>query len=138
MTRKTLDQIRVEVALKAKMNITRGNEGGDKIKNFPIMIQNNGLLGALAYAVERKTRYDKKTKKSVDLGPKNESEQDMANFICKYLNKISEHDYTVTGNKNLQKPEDLIGFLVECTPEQFRRIHAEVMAFMNYFRRFAS
>lgn len=124
--KKTLDQIRVAVALKAKGEISRGSGGGDKIKNFPTMIQNNGLLGALAYASEGD-------------GKKNPAEYSMAQKgICSYLNKLSENDYTVTENKNLTDPKALVEFLVECSPEQFRRINSEVLAFMNYFRRFAS
>jgi len=93
------------------------------------MIQNNGLLGALAYATEyddRKRRY------------KNQAEYNMSEFIVKYLNELKTNSYGVTGNEDLEKPESLIEFLTKCTPEQFRRINAEVLAFLNYFRRFAS
>lgn len=125
MSKKTLDQIRVGVALKSKDNVASGQGGGDKIKNFPTMIQNNGLLGALAFAVE-------------DNGGKNKSEYDMSNFIVTYLNRLKEEGYSVTGKKDIENPEKLIEFLTTCTPEQFRRINAEANAFLNYFRRFAS
>jgi len=122
MSKKTLNQIRVAVALKAKEKISKGAGGGDKIKNFPTMIQNNGLLGALAYAVE----------------PKNQSEFDMSCYIVEYLNKLKEEGYSVTQDQDLENPHQLIVYLTRCAPAQFRRINAEVLAFLNYFRRFAS
>jgi len=125
--RKTLDQIRVAVSLRAKGRIGSGNEGGDKIKSFPTMIQNNGLLGALAYACELKGS-----------GYKNQAEYKMAEFIVEYINELKSNNYSVTGNDDIEKPESLIEYLTKCTPEQFRRINAEVLAFLNYFRRFAS
>ncbi len=127
MSKKTLDQIRVAVALPAKGNIERGQGGGDKIKNFPTMIQNNGLLGALAFAVEPNGR-----------NYKNQAEYDMSKFVVEYLNKLKEEGYTVTGETDIENPESLIKFLTKCSPAQFRRINAEVIAFLNYFRRFAS
>jgi len=130
---KTLDQIRVAVALSAKNKIGGGADGGDKIKNYPTMIQNNGLLGALAFSIEKNNKKNNKKKKY-----KNEAEYKMSQSVCDYLNMLTEADYTVTNGENISTPEDLIKFLTKCTPEQFRRINAEVMAFMNYFRRFAS
>lgn len=127
MADKTLDQIRVAVALKAKKGIGGGADGGDKIKNYPTMIQNNGLLGALAFSTELKNNR-----------PKNDAEYNMSQSVCDYLNELTEYNYSVTNGENIGKPESLIQFLVDCTPEQFRRINAEVMAFMNYLRRFAS
>jgi CRISPR/Cas system CMR-associated protein Cmr5 small subunit len=125
MSRKTLDQIRVAVALESKGRIARGQGGGDKIKNFPTMIQNNGLLGALSFAVEAG-------------GTRNQSEYDMAGYIVEYLNRLKAAGYSVTGDTDIENQESLITFLTECTPAQFRRINAEVTAFLNYFRRFAS
>lgn len=127
MANKTLDQIRVAVALQAKNAIGGGQDGGDKIKNYPTMIQNNGLLGALAFSVELRNNQ-----------PKNQAEHKMSKEVCNYLNKLTTCNYSATNGKNIGTPEDLIQFLVKCTPEQFRRINTEVLAFMNYFRRFAS
>lgn len=127
--KKTLDQIRVAVALDAKGKIGGGADGGVKIKGFPTMIQNNGLLGALAYSVE----YDHKNNKY-----KNNAEYNMSKFAVEYLNKLKLNSYSVTGDHDIENPESLIKFLTQCSPEQFRRINAEVLAFLNYFRRFAS
>ena len=136
MANKTLDQIRVAVALQAKNAIGGGQDGGDKIKNYPTMIQNNGLLGALAFSTERKKK--KEGRNFVDDGPKNQAENKMSQEVCNYLNMLTTCNYSATNGKNIGTPEDLIQFLVKCTPEQFRRINTEVLAFMNYFRRFAS
>jgi CRISPR type III-B/RAMP module-associated protein Cmr5 len=125
--KKTLDQIRVAISLRAKGKIAGGKIDGDKIKGFPSMIQNNGLLGALAYSVE---------KKKTEI--KNQAEYDMSTYIVKYITELKANSYSVTGTEDIENPEALIKFLTECKPEEFRRINAEVMAFLNYFRRFAS
>lgn len=130
MSNKTLDQIRVAVALGYTNKIKKGLQGGDKIKNFPTMVQNNGLLGAIAYSCE----FD--NKKNIY---KNEAEYSMSKALVKYINELKKEDYSVTEDKDIENPEDLAKYLSEdCTPEQFRRINAEVIAFLNYFRRFAS
>ena len=129
MANKTLNQIRVEIALRAKNAIGGGAEGGDKIKNYPTMIQNNGLLAALAYSAE----YNDKIHEY-----KNKAEYNMSKYVCDYLNELTQCNYSVTAGESIGDLGTLITFLSKCTPEQFRRINSEVMAFMNYFRRFAS
>ena len=143
MSKKTLDQIRVAVALREKDNAKSGQEEGKKVKNYPTMIQNNGLLGSLAYSAERKMK--KEQNKIVDKGPQNPAEHSMAKIIIKYLIEL-ELEYPILGAKRLSyyAPNDsndineFLAVLTECSPEQFRRINAEVLAFLNYFRRFAS
>ena len=127
--KKTLDQIRAEVALQFKERIGEGAEGGDKIKGFPTMIQTNGLLGALAYACERKK----------DGSAKNRAEYNMGKAIVTHLKKVREQDSSLICEDIGDEPEDLARYVAEQTsPAQFRRINAEVLAFLNYLRRFAS
>ncbi len=138
MSKKTLDQIRVSVALREKDKVKSGSDDGKKVKNYPTMIQSNGLLGTMAYSAERKI------KKNQDVGAQNPAEHSMAKIVIKYFIELDK-EYTITGTELLvSHPEDsedikkFIKYLSECTPEKFRRINAEVMAFLNYFRRFAS
>lgn len=128
--KKTLDQIRAAVALDFKGRVGDGAEGGDKIKGFPTMIQTNGLLGALAYACERKK----------DGSLKNKAEHNMGKAIVCHLKKVREQDPSIITESIGDDPEDLARHLVadKTTPGQFRRINAEVLAFLNYLRRFAS
>ena len=52
---KNLDQIRALNALKATEKYTpQGENGGNVIKQVPAMIQQNGLLGAMAFAFDGK------------------------------------------------------------------------------------
>ncbi|NLK84169.1 MAG: type III-B CRISPR module-associated protein Cmr5 [Lentisphaerae bacterium] len=137
--KKTLDQIRVAVALREKNNAKKGSDEGKKVKNYPTMIQNNGLLGTLAYSAERKI-----DKRKGDVGPQNPAEHSMAKIVIKYLIELEKEYKTIGKQLSVSSFDDsddiveFVNFLTQCSPEQFRRINAEVLAFLNYFRRFAS
>ena len=126
--KRTLDQIRAAVAMRFKDEIGGGAEGGEKIKGFPTIVQTNGLLGALAYACE--------TKKDGTL--KNEAEHNIGKAIVAHLNELREEGYPIL-SEDIDTPETLARTLAnECSRGEFRRVNAEVMAFLNYLRRFAS
>ena len=55
---KNLDQIRAKNALEAAHNKRfKGINDGDVVKKVPAMIQQNGLLGALAFAIDKEKGY---------------------------------------------------------------------------------
>lgn len=124
--RRSLEQIRAAVALSWKGEISSGAQEGDKIRGFPTMIQTNGLLATLAYAVEEK-------KGSI----KNRAENDMARAMVRHLNTLTEENWKIV-ERRIKDPEDLASYLSTCRPDEFRRINAEIIAFLNYLRRFAS
>jgi len=130
--KRTLDQIRAAVAMRYKNKIGGGAEGGEKIKGFPTIVQINGLLGALAYACERKK--DKDTNQMVI---KNTAEYNLCRAIVAHLNELREEGYQVLP-EYIDTPETLAETLSGCTRTEFRRVNAEVLAFLNYLRRFAS
>lgn len=125
---KTLNQIRSSVAIRYKGNLGKGAEGGDKVKSFPTMIQINGLLAALAYACEKKQNGDLK----------NSAEHKMSEAIIAHFNELKKNGYKIC-SEPISNPDEFSRHLSDkCSPTQFRRINAEVMAFLNYLRRFAS
>ena len=52
-----LDQMRAKNAFKAcENNIFVGKDGGEVVKNLPPKIRENGILGALAFALSKKDK----------------------------------------------------------------------------------
>ena len=123
----TLDQIRSAVAMRFKTKINEGTDGGDKIKSFPTIVQTNGLLAALAYACE--------TKK--DGAHKNTAEYNMCEAITEHLNELRSEGYEILP-EDIDTPENLAKTLAGCSRTEFRRVNAEILAFLNYLRRFAT
>ncbi len=122
--KRTLAQIRSAVAIEKSADRTfKGKDGGDKVKSFPTTIQTCGLLGALAYAVEK---------------GHDSAEYKLSEACIAYLNKLIEDGYPVI--PHISEVKDFARYLSgkDCTPTQFRRVNAEVMAFLNYLRRYAS
>lgn len=125
--KKTLDQIRAAVALEKKGNIIRSKGDSDKTKSLPTMVQTNGLLGAIAFAVDKNENSSEKAYYSI------------VEAIVVHLKKVREQDPSIIPEEVGDRPEDLADYLAKkATPTQFRRITAEVLAFLNYLRRFAS
>ena len=125
--KRTLDQIRSAIAMRFKAQIGGGADGGEKVKGFPTIVQTNGLLGALAYACETKR----------DGAHKNEAEYNMGKAIVAHLNELRSEGYQILP-EDIDTPETLAAKLATCSRTEFRRVNAEVLAFLNYLRRFAS
>ncbi len=111
---KNLDQIRALNALKATEKYTpQGENGGNVIKQVPAMIQQNGLLGAMAFAFDGKEGH-----KLV-------------------LQGAIEHYASVCD----QAPADITKFnqwIIQQDAAMLRAATAEILAYLNYYRRFAS
>ena len=112
---KNLDQIRAKNALEAAHNKKfKGMNDGEVVKKVPAMIQQNGLLGALAFAIDKEKGY-----KDV-------------------LDASIEHYVSLP---NVAKPAstDLEGFskwLCGQDSAQLRAVTTEVLAYLNYLRRY--
>ena len=113
---KNLDQIRAAHAVLAAGKIGTGKEGGRAVaKKAPALIEANGFLGALAFAIEAK-----------------EGILTVFQAVIDYLvdNKMA---FGIT-----QKAPE--GFFAElCTRDAatLRAVTAETMAYLSYLRRFA-
>ena len=112
---RNLDQIRAANALPYCTETFLGKNGGDIVKKVPTMIRENGLLGALAYALENRGSGYEKTFMAV----------------IKHLSHPSI---------NKTKAQDLDAFIREMSSEnsvRLRDVTAETMSYLNYLRRFA-
>ncbi|RMD75321.1 MAG: hypothetical protein D6820_14915 [Lentisphaerae bacterium] len=118
----SLEQLRCANALVHSNKIGRGKEGGDRVKSFASMVQINGLLASLAYAGKDEAA---------------NAEKDICNAIIHHLRRVKEEGYAFF-SMEITKPEDFADYLKRCSVTEFRQINVEVIAFLNYLRRFAS
>ena len=124
---KTLAQRRAAVALLWKDKGFGGKKEGNVVSGFPMLIRTDGLLPALAYAVEQKE--DKQTKQLV---PKNPGEFQIAASLVEHLSneKIL---------KQSRSPGEMVNELATVADaSQLRRATAEALAFLSYLKRFVS
>ena len=113
-----LDQLRAKNAFKACANNNFGGEkGGEVVKKLPPMIRENGMLGALAFALSKK---EKETKGFADA----------FDAISRHLNSAGKA--TSSNAEALQKE------LLECESLKLRDVTVEAMLYLDYFRRYAS
>ena len=120
----TLAQRRAAVALKWREQDLGGKKEISAMRGFPLLIRMEGLLLALAFAIERKE--DKQAKQ---LLPKNPGEMLLAAALVEHL--------TAEGIlKQSRTPDDMVNELAQAAdPAQLRRATAESLAFLNYLRR---
>lgn len=115
-----LEQYRAVMALASANDIEKGVGGGQAVaKKVATMIRENGFLGALAFAVEKKKD-----------GYKNPAHQSVFEAVRKYLVGIG----VVT---DCGTTEDLMKKAANGSSEELRHVTAEAVAYMNYLRRFA-
>jgi CRISPR/Cas system CMR-associated protein Cmr5 small subunit len=95
-----------------------GQEGGDALSGFPMLIKTDGALAAFAFAVERKSN--------------NEFKQRGAYLI---VGAIASHLQSL-GIGDAQTADDLVDELARGDSAFLRRATAEALAFLNYLKRF--
>ena len=119
--KQNLEQYRAMMALKSASDISKGNGGGKMVaKKVATQIRENGFLGALAFASEKKT-----TKEEF----KNKAHQSVFEAIRKYLVGIKLVSAKTT--------DEMMKDISSGTASELRIITAEAIAYMNYLRRFA-
>ena len=120
----TLAQRRAAVALKWRDQDLGGKKEITAIRSFPMLIRLEGLLLALAYAIERKEDKQKQ------LLPKNPGEMLLAAALVEHLSAEGIL-------KQSRTPDDMVNELAQAADAaQLRRATAESLAFLNYLRRF--
>jgi len=115
---KNLEQIRAKNALEAAENDFykfSGPGGGDIVKKVPTMIMENGLLAAMAFAVE-----DKNKSGYVDV-----------------FKACLEHLKDVKDVKEVKEVKEYLSDLTTKDSSELRAVTSEIMAYLNYLRRFA-
>jgi CRISPR/Cas system CMR-associated protein Cmr5 small subunit len=119
---KNLAQVRAASALKfAKSPVEkRGRDGGDAIKKVPPMIAANGLLAALAFALEEK-----------------KSDFQRPGFAA-IFDAIAEHlqSTEIAITRDTRSGGELLKFLVEADSQVLKLATAEAMEWLSYARRF--
>lgn len=109
-----LDQKRAYNAITSQGKWTGVNDG-QVVKKIPALIRENGLLGAAAFALEKKGGHE-----------------DVFNAIIRHLADPDIHK--IEKSITLQ---DFILKTAEMDSSKLRAITSESMAFLNYLRRFA-
>jgi CRISPR type III-B/RAMP module-associated protein Cmr5 len=120
---KTLAQRRAAVALRWKDKNFGGKKEGNVISRFPMLIRTDGLLPALAYAVEKKANSGEF---------KNQGEFQIAASLVEHLS----HEGILKESKS---PMDMVNELATAADaSQLRRATSESLAFLNYLKRFVA
>lgn len=133
---KNMEQLRSKNALQAAADKPfEGRNEGDIIKKVPTMIQQNGFLGALAFAIEDESRI---TKQKKEHGNGTDKESGYARAFQAILKHLQSPEVAICP-KEIQC---LLGFAKWlCADDrdsvELRMVTAEAMAYMNVLRRFA-
>lgn len=119
---KTLAQIRSSNALTASRTagMGKGQQGGDALSGFPMLIKTDGLLAAAAFAVE--TNNSGK--------PKQEGARHIITAVAKHL---SSEGIRIC---DAQTATDLVEELSNGDATKLRRATAEALAFLAYLKRY--
>jgi CRISPR/Cas system CMR-associated protein Cmr5 small subunit len=122
---KTLAQVRATNALASanQRGMGLGQQGGNALSGFPMLIRSDGILSALAFAVERKPNGDRKQQGCFLI----------ADAVAKHL---SCERLAVT---EAEDPDSLVDELAKAADaSQLRRATAEALAFLSYLKRFVA
>jgi hypothetical protein len=120
--KQTLAQLRAANALNAARIpvMGHGQDGGDALSRFPMLIKTDGALAAFAFAVERKPNKERK-QRGAHL---------IVEAIATHLQSLSIVDS--------QTADDLVDELARGDSALLRRATAETLAFLNYLKRFVA
>ena len=115
-----LEQYRAQLALSSADDIEKGVGGGQAVaKKVPTMIRENGFLGALAFAVEKKSGNSLK----------NPAHASVFEAVRKYLVGV--------GMVTASDTDGLMKDMSKESADKLRLVTAESIAYLNYLRRFA-
>ena len=119
---RTLAQRRATNALNAARihGMGLGQDGGNALSGFPMLIKTDGALAAFAFAVERKANAEPKQRGA-----------------CLIVGAIAEH-LSSLGITKAQRADDLVEELAHGDSALLRRATAEALGFLNYLKRFVA
>jgi hypothetical protein len=145
---KTLAQIRAANALAHRDRIAAGQAEGDVLSGFPMLIKQDGLLAAIALAVEIKEcrqpdRVDARFLVRRRVGNqeqvferKHKGEFSIAEAIAQHL-RFNQPDGRISVTE-ARDPDGLVAELSGVDVSKLRRATAETLAFLNYLKRFVA
>ena len=99
--------------------------GGDAVSGFPMLVRTDGLLGALAFACERRGQHGDVRK--------HPGEHTVATALAEHLHADGNRIATTSTADDLI--EELAG---QADDTMLRRATAESLAFLNYLKRFVA
>ncbi len=132
MQLQNLEQVRAKHALDFKRKVERkevkatGKEGGEAMKKIHAMIMANGLLAAIAFAIEEKK--DKQTKEMV---PHRQGHRDIFDAIAGHL---ASTEINIT--PGVMDAPSLIDHLTKSESVTLKLATDESLAWLGYARRF--
>lgn len=115
---RNLDQIRAENAIKQAGNTYKGQNDGNIVKKVPTMIQQCGLLSTLAFANEK-------------------GKDGYANVLKACITHLHTLQMTALAGSD----PDINAFsseLCKGSSDNLRAVTAEILAYLNYLRRYAA
>jgi len=116
---KNLNQIRAQYALRAAANKEfKGEKGGQVVKKVPTMIRENGFIGALAFAMEKKGGY--------------------IEVFEEMLKHLRDPRVGAIRSDTVSNAGKLLEYVCEGDSSRLREVTAESMAYLSYLRRFAT
>lgn len=132
-----LEQIRAKNALNAANDATfSGKANGEVIKKVPTLIQQNGILAALAFASE--------TKKAGELKNPGHALVFASIFLHCAERNLLKKNANLTLKELANRGADLKNLMDDMSRQLFsgdsaslRNVTSEALAFLNYLRRFA-
>jgi CRISPR-associated protein Cmr5 len=105
------------------------------VKKLPSMILSNGLGQTLAFVVSK--RQKQKQEKGQKLEPGDEKNPKNAyDLIYKQLTEYMKSDHTARIKMPKEK-NDLVEWVISCNSSTYRYITQEILAFLNWLKRFA-
>lgn len=146
---KNFEQIRAKNALAKAQSIGKGKDGGDNVaKKVPVMILDNGILAAAAFALEKKKDNNgKDEEKNKSARKDNDEETNKGKGYADVFDAVIEHladqeiallDKTMLLDDKTKQLKGFIDHLAGVSSDELRRITAETMAYLNYLRRFVN
>lgn len=124
---RNLEQIRAGNALEATRNTTySGKDSGEVAKKVPTIIRENGIMGALAFALEKKGRNHHFANEGMKL---------ILDAVVKHLSDPAVGKLP----KEISDAEKWIDYLAnQASSDILREQTSEALAYLGYFRRFAN
>lgn len=100
------------------------------VKKLPSMILSNGLGQTLAYIVAKRKKEKNGRKPGSEENPKNAYDL-IYNQLTEYLKS------DIPARIKMPAEQDLLEWVISCESEKYRYITQEILAFLNWLRRFA-
>ena len=115
----SIEQLRARNAFASAKNVAARDDEGDALSGFSSLIINNGLLPALAFALEKD----------------NSQHRRICDALAKHI--VSMKQFAFNCNRSDSSGSELQAWLIEGDSFRLRQVAAEAMAYLAYLKRYA-